>query len=77
MYRGSHLYSYNNYNVPNRRQADTMRIARWLYNSRSADFVQDYLDNDVSIYDYDWFVKGLNMDNPFYQTEYEYVNTSF
>tara|TARA_A100001391_G_scaffold38048_1_gene20989 strand:- start:55 stop:219 length:165 start_codon:yes stop_codon:yes gene_type:complete len=54
-----------------------MRIARWLYNSRSADFVQDYLDNDVSAYDYDWFVKGLNMDNPFYQTEHEYANSSF
>ena len=77
MYRGSHLYSYNNYNVTTRRQADTMRIARWLYNSRSADFVQDYLDNDVSPYDYDWFVKGLNMDNPFYQTEHEYANSSF
>ena len=77
MYRGSHLYSYNNYNVPNRRQADTMRIARWLYNSRSADFVQDYLDSYISDYDHDWFVKGRNMDNPFYQTEYEYVDTSF
>jgi len=77
MFRGSHLYSYNNYNVPTRRQADTMRIARRLYNSRSADFVQDYLDNDVGAYDYHWFVKGRNMDNPFYQTEYEYVDTSF
>ena len=77
MYKGSHLYSYNNYNVPTRRDADTMATANWMYNNRSADFVQDYLDNDVSIYDYDWFGKGLNMDNPFYQTEHEYANSSF
>ena len=77
MYRGTHLYSYNNYNVPTRRQADTMATARWMYNNRSADFVQDYLDSYISDYDHDWFVKGRNMDNPFYQTEYEYVNTSF
>ena len=77
MYRGTHLYSYNNYNVPTRRQADTMATARHLYNTRSADFVQYYLDYHVSPYDYDWFVKGRNMDNPFYQTEYEYANSSF
>ena len=77
MYRGTHLYSYNNYNVPNRRQADTMATANYMYHNCSGDFVMDYLDNDVSDYDHDWFVKGLRMDNPFYQTEYEYVNTSF
>ena len=77
MYRGSHLYSYNNYNVPNRRQADTMATARWMYNNRSADYVQDYLDSYISDYDHDWFVKGRNMDNPFYQTEHEYANSSF
>ena len=77
MYRGTHLYSYNNYNVPTRHQADTMDTARWMYNNRSADYVQDYLDTYISDYDHDWFVKGRNMDNPFYQTEYEYVNTSF
>ena len=54
-----------------------MATARWMYNNRSADYVQDYLDTYISDYDYDWFVKGRNMDNPFYQTEYEYVNSPF